>query len=101
MKADLAHGLEDGVDSLVELNNTNTNVLIHDAMAIIQATQTSDAKMFDDFGKRYFQNLLLEFEKATTIVDVFDRYNVANSVKVDERTRRAHGMQAGTGREYT
>ena len=30
----------------------------------------------------------------------FDRYDVANSVKVGERTRRACGMQAGTGREY-
>ena len=43
-------------------------------------------KTFDDFGKTYFQNLLLEFEKATTVVNIFDRYNVANSVKVGERT---------------
>ena len=72
MKADLAHGLEDGVNSLVELNNTNEDliVLICDAMAIIQATQTSDIKTFDDFGKTYFQNLVLEFEKAMTVVDV-------------------------------
>ena len=35
-----------------------------------------------------------------TLVDVFDRYDVANSVKVNERTRRARGMQDGTGREY-
>ena len=38
------------------------------------------------FGKTYFQNLVLEFEKATTVVNVFDRYDVANSVKVGERT---------------
>ena len=43
---------------------------------------------------------MLEFEKATTVVNVFDRYDVANSVKVGERIRRARGMQAGTGREY-
>ena len=44
VKADLAHGLEDGVNSLVELNNTNKDlsVLIRDAKAIIQATQASD-----------------------------------------------------------
>ena len=56
VKADLALGLEDGVNSLVELNNTNKDlsVLIRDAMAIIQATQTSDVKTFDDFGKTYF-----------------------------------------------
>ena len=72
VKADLSHGLEDGVKSLAELNNINKdlNVLIRDAMAIIQATQTSDVKTFDDFGKTYFQNLVLEFEKATTVVDV-------------------------------
>ena len=101
MQADLAHGLEDDVNSLVELNNTNKDlsVLIRDAMAIIQATQTSGVKMFDDFGKTYFQNLVLEFEKAATVVDVFDRYHVANSVKVGERTRKARGIQAGTGRE--
>ena len=102
MKADLANGLEGGVNSLVELNNTSKDLsfLIRNAMAIIQATQTSDVKTFDDFGKTYFQNLVLEFEKATTVVDVFDRYDVANSVKVGERTRRARGMQAGTKREY-
>ena len=102
VKAVLAHGLEDGVNSLVELNNTNKDlsVLIYDAMAIIQETQTIDIKMFDDFGKTYFQNLVLEFEKATTVVDVFDRYDVANSVKVGKRTRRARERQAGTGREY-
>ena len=66
----------------MELNNTSGDliVLIRDAMTIIQATQTSDVKTFDDFGKTYFQNLMLEFEKATTVVDVFDRYDVANSV---------------------
>ena len=75
MKADLAHGLEDGVNSLVELSNTNKNlsVLIRDAMAIIQVTQTSYVKMFDDFGKTYFQNMVLESGKETTVVDVFDR----------------------------
>ena len=75
VKADLAHRLKDGVNSLVELNNTSKylSVLIRDAMAIIQVTRTSDVKTFDDFGKTYFQNLLLEFEKA--VVDVFDRYD--------------------------
>ena len=99
---DLSHGLKDGANSLVELNNTNKDlsVPIRDAMAIIQATQTSYIKTFDDFGKTYFQNLVLGLEKPTTVVDVFDRYDVANSVKVGERTRRACGMQAGTGREY-
>ena len=72
-KADLVHGLEDGVNSLVELNNTSLSVLIYNTMAIIQATQTSDVKTFDDFGKTYFQNLVLEFEKATTVVYVFGR----------------------------
>ena len=44
MKSDLAHGLEDGVNFLVELNNTSKDltVLIRDAMAIIRATLTSD-----------------------------------------------------------
>ena len=101
VKADLAHRLEDG-DGLVWLNNTNKDlrVLIRDAMAIIEATQTSDVKTFDGFGKRYFQNLVLEFEKGTTVFDVFDIYNDANSVKVGDGTRRARRMQAGTGKEY-
>ena len=89
VKADHSLGLEDGVNSLVELNNINKDlrVLIRDATTIIQATQTSDVNTFDDFGKTYFQNLVLEFEKTTTVVDVFDRYDVVNSVKVGERTR--------------
>ena len=74
VKVDLVHGLEDGANSLVELNNTNKHlsVLIRNAIAVIQATQTIHVKTFDDFGKRYFQNLVLQFEKATTVVDVFD-----------------------------
>ena len=73
MKADLAHGLEDSFISLVELNNTNKDlsVLIRDAIAIIRAKQTSDVKTFDDFGKTYIQNLVLEFEKATTMDQCF------------------------------
>ena len=74
MKADLSHGLKDSVYSLVELNNTNKDlsVPIRDAMTIIQATQTSYVKTSDDFGKTYFQNLVLESGTATTVVDVFD-----------------------------
>ena len=73
MKADVAHGLEDGFNSLVELNNTNKDlsVLIRDAMVIIRAKQTIDVKAFDDFGKTYFQNLVLEFEKAMTVGQCF------------------------------
>ena len=80
MIADLAYGLENGVNSLVELNNTNKDlsVLIRNTRAIIQATQTSDVKTFDDFEKTYFQKLVQEFEKVTFVVNVFDRYNVAN-----------------------
>ena len=80
MKANLAHGLEDGVISLVELNNTNKDlsVLIRDAMAINQATQTSDVKTFDDFGKkRAFRTWCWNLKKASTVVYVFDRYDVA------------------------
>ena len=67
---------------------------------IIQATETSDVKTFDDFRKTFSQNLVLGFEKATTVVDVFDRYDAVNSMKMGERTRRARGVRAGTGRDY-
>ena len=65
MKADFAHALEDGVNSSVELNNTNKDlsVLTRDAMAIIQATQTSDVKTFDDFGKTYFRTWCWNLKK--------------------------------------
>ena len=40
VKADVDHEIEDGVNYLTELNNTNKDlsVVIHDAIAIIQAT---------------------------------------------------------------
>ena len=43
VKADLAHGLEDGVNSSVDSNTKkDLSVIIRDSMAIIQATRTSD-----------------------------------------------------------
>ena len=65
VKADLAHGLQDGVNSLVDLNNTNKDlsVLICDAMAIIQATQTSYVKMVMILERRTFRTWCWNLKK--------------------------------------
>ena len=42
----------------------------------------------------YFKQLLIGFQKADTVVEVFDRYDDDNSVKTAERERRARSTTA-------
>lgn len=52
----------------------------------------NNLEIFDDLGAAYLRQLIRSFDRALTVVDVFDRYDVQDSVKSGERTRRACGV---------
>jgi hypothetical protein len=60
-------------------------------MAIIHNMNVKRFKSFDDLAKGYFKVLLACFHSFDCVVDVFDRYDVEQSVKSTERKRRYTG----------
>ena len=62
-------------------------------MAVIQMMR-GDQYSFDGLALLYFKQLLIGFQKADTVVKVFDRDDDDNSVKTAERERRAESTTA-------
>ena len=60
-------------------------------MTIIHSMNVKRFKSFDDLAKGYFKVLLVCFHSFECVVDVFDRYDVEQSVKSTERKRRYAG----------
>lgn len=60
-------------------------------MAIIHSMNVKRFKSFGDLAKGYFKVLLACFHSFDCVVDVFDRYDVEQSVKSTERKRRYAG----------
>jgi hypothetical protein len=60
-------------------------------MAIIHSMNVKRFKSVGDLTKGYFKSLLACFHSFDCVVDVFDRYDVEQSVKSTERKRRYAG----------
>lgn len=100
-KADLLHTLErnatstpasDGLDTFEE----EATVYIRDAMAELQMLRGNDYRTFGDLAAAYLEKMVVSFQKAHTVVEVFDRYDNPDSVKAEERARRQTGQATGT-----
>ena len=89
-KSELGHKLEADVSKVTELpqHDKTSCVYIRDAMAAIQMMPGDSYSTCDSLASAYQRKLLVEFDKADTVFDVFDRYDNENSVKVGERERR-------------
>ena len=57
-------------------------------MALVQCMDAKKQKTFGDLATDYCRQLTSCFVKAHTVADVFDRYDVKNSIKSAERERR-------------
>ncbi len=94
-KSDLAHQLEEEASKHVTLSvfDSACTVVIRDGMALMQGTNVKQHKTFGDLASEYVKNLVKHFETASTVVDVYDRYDVKNLIKGCERDRRSksHG----------
>ena len=60
-------------------------------MTIIHSMNVKRFKCFGNLAKNYFKVLLACFHSFDCVVDVFDRYDVEQSVKSTERKRRSVG----------
>ena len=54
-------------------------------MALVQCMDAKKHKTFGDLATDYCRPLTSCFVKAHTVADVFDRYDVKNSIKLAER----------------
>ena len=92
VRADLTHELEREVcpSFILPSFDKTLTVLIRDGMGIIQSL---DVKKFSNFG-----DLAMLFQSAETIVYIFDRYDLKDSIKSAERELRSQA--AGGHRIY-
>jgi GTPase SAR1 family protein len=60
---------------------------IRDSMALVQCMDAKKHRTFGDLATDYCRELTSCFAKAHTVADVFDRYDVKNSIKLAERER--------------
>lgn len=100
VKSDLAHELEREICPSFNLPafDPSLTVVIRDGMAIIQSLDVKRFSSFGDLLNFYLKQLSTLFQSASTIVDVFDRYDIPDSIKSTERERRSQA--AGGHRVY-
>ena len=67
-------------------------------MAVIQMLLGDSFSSVANLSKTYQEQLIIGFTRATTVVDVFDRFDNENSVKAGERER--HSVAVSDGRQY-
>ena len=93
-KAELGQKLEEAIVSQETLpaRDKCSTIYIRDSMAVIQMIKGNNFETFNDLGAAYLRQLIGCFDRALTVVDVFDRYDVQDSVKSGERARRACGV---------
>ena len=89
-KSDLVKQFESDVSSVLSLPDFGRSVTtyIRDAMAVVQCTDVKKYKTFGDLAADYYRNLVRCFIFANTVADIFDRYDIKNSIKSAERERR-------------
>lgn len=97
-KSDLLHQLESEVskniiyDQLEPFERSST-VLIRDGMALLQSVNIKTFRTFGEFVLGYMKTQLSCFTRAGCVVDIFDRYDVEQSIKSAERDRRCRAAK--------
>ena len=93
-KADLLHQLEQEVSSVQSLPifDVSTTTYIRDGMALVQSLNAKRYSTFGDLAMDFVKMQLDCFSSASTVTDVFDRYDIKNSIKSAERERRSKSV---------
>ena len=94
-KANLSHQLENEtskVCSALPPFESDLTAVIRDGMALFQAMNAKQYKTFGDLLAAFIQIRLKVLENAFMVVDVFDRYDMKNSIKGAERERRSKSI---------
>ena len=84
-KAELEYQLEAQCGRVLELieSNSTATVYIRDAMAVIQVMTGDTFHSFEALAVSYFRQFLTGFQKADTVVEVFD---ICDEAERDRRT---------------
>ena len=88
-KAELIHWLEDRGSTLRALpRDSKTSIYIVDGMADVQAKRGSKFRTFNDLGESFLHDSIQLLGVAEEVHVIYDRYDIKDSVKAEERARR-------------
>ena len=90
-KADLAHILEQDVVvcQILSIFDISRTTHIRDGMALLQSINAKRFKTFGELALDFVRNQVACFQYASVVADIFDRYDIQNSIKSSERERRS------------
>jgi hypothetical protein len=88
-KADLVHQLEQNVSIIQTLPifDISRTTLIRDDMPLLQSTNAKRFRTFGEMALDFVKNQISCFQFTSVVVDIFDRYDIQNSIKKAERDR--------------
>ena len=72
--------------------DVSTTTYIRDGMALVQSLNAKRYSTFGDLAMDFVKMQLDCFSSASTVTDVFDRYDIKNSIKSAERERRSKSV---------
>ena len=83
-KSDLVKQFENEASPVLSLPDFDPSLTtyIGDGMALVQCMDAKKHRTFGDFATDYCRQLTACFAKAHTVADVFDRYDLKNSEKI-------------------
>ena len=90
-KADLAHILEQDVVvcQILPIFDISRTTHIRDGMALLQSINAKRFKTFGELALDFVCNQVVCFQYASVVADIFDRYDIQNSIKSSDRERRS------------
>jgi hypothetical protein len=93
-KADLVHQLEQNVSIIQTLPifDISRTTLIRDDMPLLQSTNAKRFRTFGEMALDFVKNQISCFQFTSVVVDIFDRYDIQNSIKKAERDRRSKSV---------
>jgi cell division FtsZ-interacting protein ZapD len=91
-KSDLVKQFENEVSPVLSLPDFDPSLTtyIRNSMALVQCMDAKKHRTFGELATDYCRQLTSCFAKIHTVADVFDRYDVKNSIKSVERERRTY-----------
>ena len=93
-KADLAQQLEQDASIIQTLPifDIFRTTLIRDGMPLLQSINAKRFRTFGEMALDFVKNQISCFQFTSVVVDIFDRYDIQNSIKKAERDRRSKSV---------
>ena len=90
-KTDLAHLLEQDVlvSPTLPIFDVSKTTYIRDGMALLQSVDVKKYRNFGELAMDFVRHQVASFQFASMVADIFDRYDIKNSIKSAERERRS------------